>query len=123
MPSCLPRRGSWLRTDFAPDRLAIVTGHSPNACRRQPWRSWHRAGRFSPEPKALAELLPPNIVCGNPINVRGDATPARMASAVAAALADAQVDAVLCCTCRDRSPATDMRARSRSRAARNEART
>ena len=40
-------------------------------------------------------MLPPNIVCRNPINVRGDATPARMAGAVAAALADSQVDAVL----------------------------
>jgi acetyltransferase len=40
-------------------------------------------------------VLPPNIVCRNPVNVRGDATPARMAAGVEAVLADTQVDAVL----------------------------
>ncbi len=80
------------------DRLAIVTnGHGPGTLAAD--SAGDRGiplADFSPATeKALSELLPPNIVCGNPINVRGDATPARMASAVAVALADAQIDAVL----------------------------
>ena len=80
------------------DRLAIVTnGHGPGTLAADSAGDRGIAlADFSPATeKALSELLPPNIVCGNPINVRGDATPARMASAVAAALADAQIDAVL----------------------------
>ncbi len=80
------------------DRLAIVTnGHGPGTLAADSARDRGIAlADCSPATeKALSELLPPNIVCGNPINVRGDATPARMASAVAAALADAQIDAVL----------------------------
>ncbi len=80
------------------DRLAIVTnGHGPGTLAADSAGDRGIAlADFSPATeKALSELLPPNIVCGNPINVRGDATPARMAAAVAAALADAQVDAVL----------------------------
>jgi len=80
------------------NRLAIVTnGHGPGTLAAD--SAGDRGiplADFSPATeKALSELLPPNIVCGNPINVRGDATPARMASAVAAVLADAQIDAVL----------------------------
>jgi acetyltransferase len=80
------------------DRLAIVTnGHGPGTLAADSAGDRGIAlADFSPATeKALSELLPPNIVCGNPINVRGDATPARMALAVAAALADSQVDAVL----------------------------
>ena len=40
-------------------------------------------------------MLPSNIACRNPINVRGDAPPARFAAAVEAALSDPNVDAVL----------------------------
>jgi len=80
------------------DRLAIVTnGHGPGTLAADSAGDRGIAlADFSPATeKALSELLPSNIVCGNPINVRGDAAPARMAGAVAAALADAQVDAVL----------------------------
>ncbi len=44
---------------------------------------------------ALSALLPPEIERSNPVDVRGDAPPARLAAAVAAALADPGVDAVL----------------------------
>ncbi|MBK8689978.1 MAG: GNAT family N-acetyltransferase [Betaproteobacteria bacterium] len=80
------------------DRLAIVTnGHGPGtlaadsaADRGVP------LAELSPETdKALAAVLPPNVASRNPINVRGDATPERMAAAVSALLADPQVDAVL----------------------------
>ena len=80
------------------DRLAIVTnGHGPGTLAADSAGDRGIAlADFSPATeKVLSDLLPRNIACGNPINVRGDATPARMASAVAAALADAQVDAVL----------------------------
>jgi len=80
------------------DRLAIVTnGHGPGTLAAD------TAGErgvvladFSPATrKALAGVLPSNIVCRNPVNVRGDATPARIAAAVEATLSDPQVDAVL----------------------------
>ncbi len=45
--------------------------------------------------QALDALLPREIVRGNPVDVRADAPPARLAAAVAAALSDPQVDAVL----------------------------
>ncbi len=80
------------------DRLAIVTnGHGPGMLAADSAGDRGIAlADFSPATeKVLSGLLPRNIACGNPINVRGDATPARMASAVAAALADSQVDAVL----------------------------
>ena len=44
---------------------------------------------------ALSTLLPPEIERINPVDVRGDAPPARLAAAVAATLADPGVDAVL----------------------------
>ena len=80
------------------DRLAIVTnGHGPGtlAADSAGDRGIALADLSPATEKVLSELLPPNILCRNPINVRGDATPARMAGAVAAALADSQVDAVL----------------------------
>lgn len=45
--------------------------------------------------QALDALLPPEIARENPIDVRGDAPPARLAAAVATALADPNADAVL----------------------------
>ncbi len=44
---------------------------------------------------ALDALLPKEIVRANPVDVRADAPPARLAAAVAATLSDPQVDAVL----------------------------
>jgi len=44
---------------------------------------------------ALTALLPPDLGRANPVDVRGDAPPARFAAAVAATLADPGVDAVL----------------------------
>ena len=80
------------------DRLAIVTnGHGPGtlAADSAGDRGIALADLSPATEKVLAEVLPPNVVCRNPINVRGDATPARMAAAVEAALSDSQVDAVL----------------------------
>ncbi len=45
--------------------------------------------------QALDALLPREIVRANPVDVRADAPPARLAAAVAATLSDPQVDAVL----------------------------
>ncbi len=45
--------------------------------------------------QALDALLPKEIVRANPVDVRADAPPARLAAAVAATLSDPQVDAVL----------------------------
>ena len=45
--------------------------------------------------EALSALLPPEIERSNPVDVRGDAPPGRLAAAVAATLADPGVDAVL----------------------------
>jgi len=45
--------------------------------------------------QALDALLPKEIVRANPVDVRADAPPARLAAAVAATLADPEVDAVL----------------------------
>jgi len=45
--------------------------------------------------RALDALLPKEIVRANPVDVRADAPPARLAAAVAATLSDPQVDAVL----------------------------
>jgi acetyltransferase len=51
---------------------------------------------FSPATtKRLQGLLPPNTAFGNPIDVRGDAPPERVAGAVEVALADPNTDAVL----------------------------
>ena len=45
--------------------------------------------------QALDALLPKEIVRANPVDVRADAPPARLAAAVAATLSDPEVDAVL----------------------------
>ena len=45
--------------------------------------------------KALDALLPPEIARENPVDVRGDAPPDRLAAAVAALLADPDADAIL----------------------------
>jgi acetyltransferase len=80
------------------DRLAIVTnGHGPGtlaadsaADRGVP------LARFTAETRrALAGILPPPVTPTNPVNVRGDAPPERLAAAVKATLADPNVDAVL----------------------------
>ena len=44
---------------------------------------------------ALAALLPPEMARTNPVDVRGDASPSRLAAAVAATLSDPMADAVL----------------------------
>ena len=44
---------------------------------------------------ALDALLPPEIPRQNPVDVRGDASPARLAAAVAATLSDPNADAIL----------------------------
>ena len=80
------------------DRLAIVTnGHGPGtlAADSAADRGIMLAELSPATESALAKVLPPNIACRNPVNVRGDATPARLAAAVDAVLSDAQVDAVL----------------------------
>ena len=80
------------------DHLAIVTnGHGPGtmAADSAADRGVPLAVLSAQTEKALAALLPANVAIRNPVNVRGDATPERMAAAVSAALADPQVDAVL----------------------------
>ncbi len=80
------------------DRLAIVTnGHGPGTLAADSAADRGIVlAEFSPATqKALAGLIPPNIACRNPLNVRGDATPRRIAAAIDAALSDPQVDAVL----------------------------
>ena len=80
------------------DRLAIITnGHGPGtlaadcaADRGVP------LAELSPDTEAaLAKVLPPNVGTRNPINVRGDALPDRIAAAVSLSLADPEVDAAL----------------------------
>ena len=48
-----------------------------------------------PTVKALDALLPPEIARENPVDVRGDASAARLAAAVAATLSDPNTDAIL----------------------------
>ncbi|MFO1323076.1 MAG: GNAT family N-acetyltransferase [Burkholderiales bacterium] len=80
------------------DRLAIVgNGRGPALLAAD---SAVAAGvaltQFAPETvKSLDALLPLEIARENPVDVRGDAPPARFAAAVAAALADPGADAVL----------------------------
>ena len=102
------------------DQLAIVTnGHGPGtlaadsaADRGVP------LAEFSPETEeALAEMLPPNIVCGNPVNVRGDAPPARSPRPSRRRSPIPTSTPCSCCTCRGRSPARPTR-RARSRRSR-----
>jgi acetyltransferase len=80
------------------DRLAIVTnGHGPGTLAADIAADRGIVlAEFSPETeRALVGVLPPNVACRNPLNVRGDATPKRLAAAVAAVLSDPRVDAVL----------------------------
>ena len=75
------------------DRLAIVTnGYGPGtlAADSAADRGIALAELSAATEKKLAGMLPSNIACRNPINVRGDATPARFAAAVEAALSDSQ---------------------------------
>jgi acetyltransferase len=80
------------------DRLAIITnGHGPGtlAADAAADRGVALAELTAETERALAAVLPPNVASKNPINVRGDASPERLAAAVSATLADPQVDAVL----------------------------
>ncbi len=80
------------------DRLAIITnGHGPGtmAADAAADRGVMLAELTPETEKALAAVLPPNVASKNPINVRGDASPERLAAVVSATLADPQVDAVL----------------------------
>jgi acetyltransferase len=45
--------------------------------------------------RALAEVLPPNFACRNPLDLRAEGTPQRFAATLDAVLSDPQVDAVL----------------------------
>jgi len=80
------------------DRLAIVSnGYGPGTLAADVASDRHIVlAEFSPATEAaLAAVLPPNATRGNPLDVRGDATPRRFAAAVDAVLADPGVDAVL----------------------------
>jgi acetyltransferase len=80
------------------DRLAIVTnGHGPGtlAADSAADRGVPLAKLGADTRRALSALLPPTVSPTNPVNVRGDAPPERLAAAVATTLADANVDAVL----------------------------
>ena len=80
------------------DHLAIVTnGHGPGtlAADIASDRGVALAQLAPATEAALAKVLPFHGTQRNPVNVRGDATPARFAAAVAATLTDANVDAVL----------------------------
>jgi acetyltransferase len=80
------------------DRLAIVTnGHGPGtlAADVAADRGIVLAALSADTQKALTALLPPNSDCRNPVNVRGDASARRMATAVETVLADPGVDAIL----------------------------
>ena len=80
------------------DRLAIVTnGHGPGtlaadvaADREIPLAKFSRATE-----RALAAALPRSVARENPLNLRAEGTPQRIAAALEAVLADPQVDAVL----------------------------
>jgi acetyltransferase len=82
----------------AGDHLAIVTnGHGPGTMAADSAADCGvpLAVLSAETEQALAAVLPPNVAARNPVNVRGDASPERMAAAVAATLADPGVDAVL----------------------------
>lgn len=82
----------------AGERLAIVTnGGGPGVVAADSAAENGVAlARLSPETiQALDGALPPQWSRGNPIDIIGDAPPARFAAAVGAALADPGVDAVL----------------------------
>jgi acetyltransferase len=80
------------------DRLAIVSnGRGPGILAADCAAAAGVAlAQFVPETiQALDTLLPPEIARENPVDVRGDAPPARLAAAVATALSDPNTDAVL----------------------------
>jgi acetyltransferase len=80
------------------NRLAIVTnGRGPGllALDRAAETRVALADLSAATRVALAALLPPEADPGNPVDIRGVATPARFGAAVAAVLADPGVDAVL----------------------------
>ena len=80
------------------DRLAIVSnGRGPGLLAADAAAAAGVAlARFGPATvQALDALLPPEIARANPVDVRGDAPPARLAAAVAATLSDPDADAVL----------------------------
>jgi len=80
------------------NRLAIVTnGRGPGllAIDRAAETGVVLAELSAATRDALLALLPPEADPGNPVDVRGEATPARFAAAVQAVLADPGVDAVL----------------------------
>ena len=80
------------------NRLAIVTnGRGPGllAIDRAAEMGVVLAELSAATRDALLALLPPEADPGNPVDVRGEATPARFAAAVQAVLADPGVDAVL----------------------------
>jgi acetyltransferase len=80
------------------NRLAIVTnGRGPGllAIDRAAETDVVLADLSAATRVALAALLPPEADPGNPVDVRGEATPARFGAAVTAVLADPGVDAVL----------------------------
>jgi len=80
------------------DRLAIVSnGRAPALLAADSALSAGVAlARFGPTTaSALKELLPKDIVRTNPLDLRGDASPQRMADAMAIVLSDPEVDAVI----------------------------
>ncbi len=80
------------------DHLAIVTnGHGPGtlAADSAADRGVPLAKLSAETRRALAMLLPAPAAPTNPVNVRGDASPERLAAAVSKTLADPNVDAVL----------------------------
>jgi acetyltransferase len=80
------------------DRLAIVAnGHGPGmlAADSAADRGIVLAELSAATKKALSDMLPPHMACDNPIDVQGDAPPARIAAAVEAVLSDPNVDAAL----------------------------
>jgi acetyltransferase len=80
------------------NRLAIVTnGRGPGllAIDRAAETGVVLADLSAATRSALLALLPPEADPGNPVDVRGEATPARFGAAVNAVLADPGVDAVL----------------------------
>ncbi len=80
------------------DRLAIVSnGRGPGLLAADSAvATGVTMARFAPATvHALDAVLPPEIPRDNPVDVRGDAPPSRLAAAVAATLSDPDVDAVL----------------------------
>jgi acetyltransferase len=80
------------------DRLAIVTnGHGPGTLAADSAfdRGVPLAQFTADTERALRAVLPATVAARNPVNVRGDASPERLGAAVAVALGDPGVDAVV----------------------------